>query len=225
MNKRIVVQSGFVVWVDADGVLVNFIEMFNKYISACHGMDIPVDYDPARWDYTELFGNSVNFRECFNSLPDDWALNLNLLDGAVEFTHALHNLGCRVILLTSLPLHMSVHRIKNMVGHGIYFDEIYFTSGQKKTEIAIPAASRLVCPDGSDVRNVVIDDMAENVRDFMESMPNLALGVTLGIGRNKETLDKIAADFPSPSVCDAAASDPAQMFARLIEWIQRNKAA
>jgi len=150
-----------VVWLDVDDVLVDFCGLYNAHISSLGYGPLEKDYVPRHWNYSEIVGGESHGRAVFAALPPDWPLKLEAKRGAVAFTWRLHRAGARVILITSLEQRHASARIENLVAHGFYFDEIYFTGhgdGQEKHHYIDAHFQRY----GS-ARHIFIDDYAKNV--------------------------------------------------------------
>jgi len=154
-------QEKYVVWLDVDDVLVDFCRTYNAHITSMGHGPLMLDYVPVSWNYLEVLGTEERSREIFASLPADWPLNLEAHQGAVAFTWKLHMAGARVVLITSLGQAFAVHRLKNLTAHGIYFDEILFTSkgeGQEKPDYMDALMSRY-----AGAQHVFADDYWKNL--------------------------------------------------------------
>jgi len=187
-KNKIIVPSGIVIWLDVDDCLVDFHRHFNTYLRK-QGYDIPKDYKPQKYSYAELMPEK-EFLKHFNDLGDHWPAKVRALAGAAEFTRRLSEMGCRVILITSVNGHQGPERIQNLVKHHIYFDEIYLTKGRQKSEFASWLSTRYVDSRGKQVRSILIDDYAKNSIEFIKMVPN-SVSVTMDVGYSKEWIEKI----------------------------------
>lgn len=163
--KKIVTPK--VVWVDVDDILVDFHKMFNQHLNTKYNLNLPHDFLPKDMKYSEL---SINAYKEIDGLPAHWPLNQEVIDGAVEFTHKLNDLGCRVVLITSINGESGHFRIENLLKHKIYFDEIYFTKGIgiSKGDLAAKMLHRFHTED-----HIFVDDMVKNCIDFANKVPAL----------------------------------------------------
>jgi hypothetical protein len=186
-KNKIVIPNGIVVWLDVDDVLVDFHKIFNSYARR-RGHDIPVHYMPERYSYAEVMSEK-EFITCFNGLGDDWPARVHALDGAAEFTRQLSEMGCRVILITSVNGYQGPERIQNLCKNKIYFDEIYLTRGRRKGEFASWLSTRYVDSRGRRVKSILVDDYAKNAVEFVRNVPNSS-ATTLGVGYSKEWVRK-----------------------------------
>jgi len=86
-------------------------------------------------------------------------------------------------LITSVPEKQVHYRLKNLNTHGIYYDEIYFTTN-KKSFYAKEALNRI--QENKKIKNILIDDRAFNCVDFLENIPNVIKAFTLDLEYNRE---------------------------------------
>lgn len=185
---KITVDSGIVVWVDADEVLVKFQKLFHEHLRKHYKLKIPKNFVSKEWDYSSVLPKSITIDDAMRTLPLNWTEIQDLHDGAREFMLALRQLGCRVVIITHVNEALAPGRIQNLINHGIYFDEIYFTLQHKKIDFAKKLLRRYQDADGKPVRNFFIDDRAKNVVEFLQEMPNFVQGITLDTPYN--TLEK-----------------------------------
>lgn len=179
VKHKIVVNSGIVVWVDADEVLVHFQRLFHEHLRKHYKLKIKKNYISTEWDYSPVLPKSITIDDAMNTLPKNWTEVQEIHEGAREFMLALHEMGCRVVIITHVNEALAPGRIQNLINHGIYFDEIYFTLQHKKIDFAKKLVRRYADAEGKPVRNFFIDDRAKNVVEFLQDMPNLIQGVTL----------------------------------------------
>ena len=188
LKNEIVVSNGIVVWLDADDVAVDFHRFFNAHLRQ-NGYKVALDFIPQKYSYLDVMSQS-QFNAMFSSLGSHWPRDLEAFSGAAEFTRRLKELGCRVIIITSIDGHQLPERIKNLQEHQIYFDEIYATKGRNKSEYAKELLPRYVSARGAPVLNILVDDFAKNVLDFVEQVPRAVKGITMDIGYSKDWLKK-----------------------------------
>jgi hypothetical protein len=182
-GHQIVVPNGIVVWLDVDDVLVQFHSFFNKFLQK-KGYIIPVDYKPEKYSYAELMPEE-EFLRYFDELGAKWPAKLKAYKGAAEFTRQLSEIGCRVVLITSIDGQQGPERLKNLCKHKIYFDEMYLTRGRQKSEFASWLSMRYVNSRGNPVKNILVDDYAKNAVEFVKMVPN-SMAATIDIGYSKD---------------------------------------
>lgn len=178
-KNKITVESGIVVWVDADEVLVKFQKLFHEHLRKHYKLKIPKNFVSKEWDYSSALPKSITIDDAMRTLPSNWTEIQDMHDGAREFMLELNKLGCRVVIITHVNEALAPGRVQNLINHGIYFDEIYFTLQHKKIDFAKKLHRRYVDTDGKPVRNFFIDDRAKNVVEFLQEMPNFVQGITL----------------------------------------------
>lgn len=172
-----------IVWLDVDDVLLDFKNRHNKFLRKKYKVNIPDDYVPQTWDYLEVLKHPLTFIETLRALGTNWSRNQKALPQAKEFTQKLKKAGVRVILITHIEGEQGPDRIANLVKNGITFDEIYFTMGRKKSDFM--KALILKYPG---CRHVFVDDKASNVIDFLKTIKESTLGVSLDLPFNQEWL-------------------------------------
>jgi hypothetical protein len=187
-NNEIVVNNGVVIWLDVDDLLVSFNRMFNAHLRS-RGVSLCLDFMPQKYSWADIM-SADEFNEHFLALGPHWPRDLEVFSGAAEFTRRLKELGCRVILLTSIDSTMLPERLKNLQDHKIYFDEAYPTKGRQKSEFANELHSRYVNARGAPVLNIICDDYGKNVLEFVENVPRTVKGFALDIGYSKAWIKK-----------------------------------
>lgn len=216
-GKKIVVPSGIVVWVDADEVLVKFQKLFHEHLRNHYKLKIPKNFVSKEWNYSSALPKSITIDDAMATLPQNWTEIQEAHEGAKEFTEALNKLGCRVVIITHVNEDLAPGRVQNLLGHGIYFDEIYFTLRHKKIDFAKKLVRRYVDQDGKPVRSVFIDDRAKNVVEFVQELPNFIHGITLDTPYN----DVEKADYGSYLNMDFSSKNQADMFKKTLDVIKR----
>lgn len=181
-ENKIVVPNGLVLWVDVDEVLLNFLRRFNQELVG-RGYDIPLDYVPSYYDYDEILGPG-KFLSVFTAMTSDWLRELSPFPGADEFTRRLKELGCRVILITSVTGVQLPLRLENLRRAEIYFDEIYATRGLAKSTFVRELIPRYVDSRGRPTKHIIVDDTLSNVLEFLSGVPRSVRGVTMSVPYN-----------------------------------------
>lgn len=157
-----------IIFVDADGVLVNFDKVAIQTINEVYGTDHPLDHVPQSRGYKELLPDGEDPKKWFNALPEDWPRYLEALPGANEFMARLKELGARVVIMTKLTQSKVPYRIANLRDLGFEYDEFYAVGyDQNKSEYINLVLERF--PEGTPW--VFIDDDAKNIVDVVENGP------------------------------------------------------
>jgi hypothetical protein len=183
--------SNIIVWLDVDSVLVDFYAYFHDHLRNAYSIDLPKDFIPDDWQYSGVL-RGVTFAEAFASLPKSWPRDVKAYSGAAEFTNWLHKMGCYVVLVTHIPEAQKNFRIENLIGNGIFFDEIYFPFGEPKSTVANLVFDRYKSPTEEKLTGLVVDDYFKNVIDML-SVEHIHAGFSLDYSFNKSfqsTLDQ-----------------------------------
>jgi FMN phosphatase YigB (HAD superfamily) len=209
-KQKIIVPSGVVVWVDVDGVLLDFRSFFHKVLKEKAGIQLADDYMSPSWTWDEVLKNG-QFTEIFNALPNNWTENLKVYKGASDFTHLLKKMGCHVNIITDVKGPSTIYRIKNLEKNKIFFDAIFFTHGHAKSEFITPMMDKYVDPEGNPAKHIFIDDRAKNVDDFLSNIPGAELGVTIDYPYNSVELAEMPKKY-SLRVFSFSSKTPQEMF-------------
>lgn len=178
-------KTNTIVWVDVDDVLVKFRKMFNIFLNQKYGLSLSEDYLAHDWSYKEVLPKDANFMDYFNSLPKNWTEDQEVYPRVKQYLNEIKNMGHHIILITAVPEHAVHFRLKNLISHGLYFDEIYFTSQDKSLY------SREILKKFNNwetVENVFIDDRAKNCVDLLNNMPNMKKIVSLNAPFNNKEM-------------------------------------
>lgn len=203
MHKKI--YSNRIIWVDVDEVLVKFRPMFNKFLRETYKIQLPDNFIAKNWTYDEVLPKHFDFMDCFNSLPSDWPEHLPAYDGARDFLQELKKMGNYIILITQVPEACVDARLRNLLAHNFYYDEIYFTS-KAKSGYALSTLKRI--ENHQQIQNILIDDRAKNCVDFLNNMPNMEKVFSLDIEINHPEMlllqnePKIGFYKDTPTMCE-----------------------
>lgn len=179
------IKTNTIIWVDVDDVLVKFRLMFNKFLRENHGFNVPDDYLAKNWTYSEFIPEG-EFAYYFESLPKNWTEHLECFSFVKNYLDEIHKMGHYIIFITAVPDHGVPFRIKNLINHQLYFDEIYFTS-QDKSIYAKEILRKFY--DFQSINNVIIDDRAKNCVDFYNNMPNMRKIISLNAPFNSKEIN------------------------------------
>ena len=214
---KLKLKSKIVVWIDVDEVLVNFRKFFHQHLKERHSISVPDGFLPADWYYSDFFCRE-KFIEVMEGLPKNWASDLEILPGAVKFIKELRKHNCHIILITHLPADLAPERIKNLLSHGVYFDEIYFTFGRKKSEYVIALMERYEY-NREKLSHFLIDDRAQNGYEIMKDCPSFDYFVTLNDSYNKEAIANLKIEFDKTRF-NFDSKTNVQMYSRIIAKIK-----
>lgn len=179
-------MKSVIIWLDVDDVLLDFKNRHNRFLRKKYKVNIPDDYIPLNWDYTEVIEAPLTFKETMQALGNRWSQNQKALPGASKFVKTLKKHGYHIILITHIEGEQGPERIKNLIKNKIIFDEIYFTLGRHKSEFA----KEIIKKFPKDFSHIFMDDKAGNVIDFIENVPQTTLGVSLDLPFNEQWLKK-----------------------------------
>lgn len=174
MNKKL--KTDLILWIDVDDVLLEFRPMFNQFLRETYGFKIDNDYMAKTWTYDEIIPEGDDFMNYFNSLPVNWTENQVPFPFVKKYLNEIKKMGHHIIFITAVPEHVVHYRLKNLISHNLYFDEIYFTS-QSKSVYAKEVLKRF--RDNDKLKNILIDDRAKNGVDFHKNIPNMEKIVSL----------------------------------------------
>jgi FMN phosphatase YigB (HAD superfamily) len=215
-KHKIIVPSGMVAWVDCDEVIVKFQKLFHEHLRKHYKLKIPANFVSKEWDYSSVLPKSITIDDAMRTLPENWTEIQELHEGAKEFMLALKNMGCRVVIITHVNEELAPGRVQNLINHGIYFDEIYFTLKHKKIDFAKKLIKRYQDEDGKPVRNFFVDDRAKNVIEFIQELPNFVQGITLDTPYN----DLEKKQYGHYMNIDFTSKDQKEMFAMTLKSIK-----
>ena len=210
-----VINSKKIIWVDVDDVCVEFRTMFNKFLRETYNLKIDDHYMAQNWTYTEVIPEGSNFMDYFNSLPLNWTEHQKVFPFVKKYLEEIHNMGHYIILITAVPEHTTHFRLKNLVEHGIYFDEIYFTS-QAKSLYAKEVVKRF--KNYSQISNILIDDRSKNCIDFLHNVPNMEKIISLDAPFNNYEIT----NHPANNILSYE-KDTHAMWKKLIKYLRSKK--
>lgn len=216
-KHKITVPSGLVVWVDADEVLVRFQKLFHEHLRKHYKIKIPKNFVSKEWDYSGVLPKSISIDDAMMTLPKNWTEIQECHEGAKDFTLELRKLGCRVVIITHVNESLAPGRIQNLLGHGIFFDEIYFTMSHKKIDFAKQLVDRYVDQDGKPVKSLFIDDRAKNIVEFVQELPGFIHGITLNTPYNNLEMKQ----YGSYLNMDFSSKNQKDMFKKTISLIKK----
>lgn len=191
INKGYNNNMTWTVYLDVDGVLLDFVAYAVPFFNKKTGVKVPKGYMPKSKNLKELVvKGKPTFSSLVEILPENWPFYLKSYPKASEFTNSLHKNGIRVVLITTIPQSCQVYRIQNLLMNNIYYDEIYFAekNDQKVEFIKLINQRHLT-------RNwVFVDDVALTVSMVQSATKQKAKNlISLDIPYNKD----IKAVFPN----------------------------
>lgn len=132
-----------IAFLDVDGVLLNFNKLVYSHLASAYGIEIPKDYIPKSWDFSDLRPKDAEAVSWAKVVGVDWPLHLKPFNNTKQFMDKLKKKGYHIILITRIGQSMQLLRIENLIKHGLPFDEIYFTSySQIKADVIKTALAR-----------------------------------------------------------------------------------
>lgn len=138
-----------IIALDADGVLVNYHEVYAdawvRAFGARPALRDPAAYWPMeRWEVRRLDGDELEvFRACFDAAF--WS-SIPAMAGAVEACHALVAAGYELVCVTAMALHFESARLQNLQGHGFPIARVIATANPMADASPKAAALRELSP-------------------------------------------------------------------------------
>ncbi len=109
-------------FLDIDGVLLNFERSFVQWLNDRHSMGLPEDYEANNWDFTEILDKEELDRRWRRYLASDEAGRMTPLIEPAHF-NALAD-GHAVHLVTNFPLPHWEKRVRNLAELGFRYDSL-----------------------------------------------------------------------------------------------------
>ena len=132
-----------IAFLDVDGILLNFNKLVFQHLSSAHGIEIPKDYIPKSWNFTELTPKGKKYVPWKKIIGIDWASHVKPFNNAKSFLDKLKRKGYHIVLITRLDQSMQILRMENLIKHGLHYDEIYFNEdSQIKADIMVTVLAR-----------------------------------------------------------------------------------
>ncbi|HUJ77346.1 MAG TPA: hypothetical protein VL359_20945 [bacterium] len=159
-------------FVDIDGVLLDFERGFVRWLNNQHGMGLPQDYEPADWGFTDVLDPEELQRRWMNYMASPEAGRMEALIDPGHFNaltrpHTVH-------LLTNFPLHHMDKRVENLALLGFAYQSLHHcgfiafedTPPQSKAQ-AIAELRRSHLPA------LFVDDHPHNCLDVVRNCPDV----------------------------------------------------
>ena len=151
-------------FIDIDGVLLNFEHAFVRWLNQHHGLGLPDDYEAESWDFTEVLGQPqleaswLAFLESSEAgempaLVDPGAFN------ALAERHTLH-------LVTNFPQPHMAKRLDNLQACGFEYDTLHYCGLHGYQDVRPRTKAQVVASlRASDEVCLFVDDHPENCLD------------------------------------------------------------
>lgn len=166
-------------FVDIDGVLLNFERSFVGWLNAQHGMSLPADYEANHWDFTEIMDADELDRRWRRYLASDEAGRMTALIEPARFNAlaAAHD----VHLVTNFPLPHWEKRVRNLEELGFRYDSLnhcgflVFDGTTPKSKAEVVQEVRAAYAAGGTVEDsaLFLDDHPDNCLDVLKHCPDV----------------------------------------------------
>jgi hypothetical protein len=159
-------------FLDIDGVLLNFERSFVRWLNAEHEMGLPEDFEPTNWDFTEVLDAQELDRRWRRYLASPESGRMAPLIEPERFntlaaSHSVH-------LVTNFPLPHWEKRISNLAELGIRYDTLNhcglmaFDHNPPRSKGQVVRELR-AAPHGA----LFLDDHPENCLDVLRQNPDV----------------------------------------------------
>lgn len=160
-------EKNIQLFLDCDGVICNFDEVFVQIVNKMFNKNLPSDFVPNDWYWTKppvsiTQEDSLLAYHAF--LKDNGFLKQSFYKEAKEFIDEAKKFS-HIDLVTHIPDECKENRVKNLNGHNIHFDRIFTTEEKSK------CINQNIIP-GKD-RYIFVDDKPENCIDVAENCKNV----------------------------------------------------
>lgn len=162
-------------FVDIDGVILDFESSFVRWLNGYLGLELPQDYEPKRWNFTEVLSPTQTERVWHAFLASEQAAQLDPLVcpehfNALRKDHYVH-------LVTSFPQEHIAKRWANLEALGFAWDELHVcSSAAVKGEL--PSKSRVIrqlLRAGEEA--LFVDDHPDNCLEVHRDCPQLEVWI------------------------------------------------
>jgi hypothetical protein len=159
-------------FIDIDGVLLNFERSFVRWINGTRGLGLPADYQAENWDFEELLDRET-MQACWLGFleSDEVGAMAPLVDPArfntLADAHSLH-------LVTNFPRPFMAKRLGNLQHHGFRFHSLdccglHAYQGLRPVSKAEAIGQRLRNGQGA----LFVDDHPDNCLDVLTHCPGV----------------------------------------------------
>jgi len=111
-------------FIDIDGVLLNFEYVFVDWLNEQHGLGLPSNYEARTWDFEELMDREVMHDSWLRFLESNGAGEMPPLVDPEKFNSLTADYD--VHLVTNFPQPFMDKRLQNLTAHGFNFDSIHY---------------------------------------------------------------------------------------------------
>lgn len=159
-------------FLDIDGVLLNFEHAFVRFLNGERGLGLPADYETPTWLFEDLFSPEEMHRCWLQFLDSDYAGRMPPLVEPQRF-NALAR-GHEVHLLTNFPLPFMAKRERNLAALGLTYDTLHFCGLHQFDGQAPPSKAELVERlRVAEQPGLFMDDHPENCLDVLRHCPGV----------------------------------------------------
>lgn len=192
---------------DADGVLLNYNQRMAQVYEMALGKSLSIVKESHH--FTNMYGVNMTKEErsaVFALFDTHGWSSMPAIEGAIEATQALHNAGCELLCLSSMPPKFVQARAQNLKNLGIPVKEV-IGSGRDDRDVN-PKAAHLITiqPD------IFVDDQLRNFKNVPDTIckiwidnqyhdsPDIGLNEDLAHFKFNTLIDFTRAFLDNPSV-------------------------
>jgi hypothetical protein len=165
-------------FLDIDGVLLNFERSFVLWLNEHHEMGLPEDYEANNWDFTEILDKEELDRRWRSYLASDEAGRMAPLIEPERF-NALAN-GHAVHLVTNFPLPHWEKRVRNLADLGFRYDSlthcgflVFDETHSPRSKADVIRGLRAEDAGSKAASALFLDDHPDNCLDVLKHCPDV----------------------------------------------------
>ncbi len=160
------------IFLDVDGVLLNFEETFVQFLNRYWGQNLPAGYRANQWDFADIMPPEKMHAAWQDFVSSESCAQMPPLVNPVHFNEQTQ--GCSVHLLTNFPL-MEIHRRwNNLNALGFCYQGLHYcglqSHGSAKAQPKSAAIQQLRQPE---LPAIFVDDHSENCKDVVQHCPQV----------------------------------------------------
>jgi len=163
-------------FVDIDGVLLNFERAFVGFLNRAYGMGLPERYETPNWFFEDLLTREQMYERWQAFLDSEDSGKMEPLVAPERFN--VLATGCSVYLLTNFPLPYMEKRERNLAALGIAYQSIHFCGLHPYKDTVPPSKADIVGRlSRPGTAALFIDDHPENCMDVLDNCGHVEVWV------------------------------------------------
>ena len=159
-------------FLDVDGVLLNFEQAFVRWLNDVYGMGLPPDYETPNWNFTDVLQPEQLKERWHSFLASPEVARMPPLIEPTQFNQLTEQ--HEVHLLTNFPVTFMEKRRENLESVGLQFDSLHYGGLHGFNGHHPPSKADLVRELRSDsLPALFMDDHPDNCMDVAENCPGV----------------------------------------------------